>query len=246
MYYFNTDGVINIIKRGPDQINVTNSADRNGSDDPNINNNTSGAEVNEPSGFRRGKFAIRPTITFALQGYNHYNSIVVKPSGSMNSIDSRNMPTPGRTEDMALANARTRRRHYEDALDENHEGKVDEGGQKVSNVNKERDKNIFREDGEQLLMLMRGDVKFIPVQIDDEILFIEDSSSTGLQNSSAGAVSQFDEELQLALEVSKRDAENGGHENDDDTSSEFTRALKASMELHTSNMRAEDRLWRKQ
>jgi hypothetical protein len=237
MYYFKeSDDVINIIKRGPDQINVTNSADRNGSDDANFVNNTSGTARMSHRDSEEASSRLGQPLRLHYEGYNHYNSIVVKPSGSTNRICNRNVPTPGRTEDIALANARSRRRHYENTLDENREGKVDEGGQKVSNVNNERDKSNDREDGEQLLMLMRGDVKFIPVQIDDEILFIEDSSSTGLQNSSGGAVSKFDEELKLALEVSKMDAEKGGHEKD----GELTRALKASMELHTKNMLAED------
>ena len=149
---------------------------------------------------------------------------------------------------MALANARARRQQYEDTTDESNEGKTDEGGQKKGNNTSNQYKNGTHEDEERLLMLMRGAVKFVPVQIDDQILFIDADSTTTTTTTGGGGLNSstnFDDELQLALEVSKRDAEKEsvkmiGDNFDDD---ELSRAMKASLDLHrqTSSERNEEK-----
>ena len=111
------------------------------------------------------------TLRLHYEGSNHYNSIVSK-QGYRRS-DSSPTPEPGTLEDTALANARARRRHYESLSEDNHEGKTEEGGQKESGPkSRTGSSSDMQVEDERLLMLMRGGVKFLPVQIDDDILFI--------------------------------------------------------------------------
>ena len=65
----------------------------------------------------------------------------------------------------------------------------------------------------------------MPVQIDDDILFVDNPVP-----SNSRTMEDEERELQLALEVSKRNAE----EEDENLQDELTRALKASMDLHNN------------
>ena len=258
MYYFkDVDNTINIIKRGPDEINVTNS----GSSSSGSSSSSSGSTTTRSAGRGRMSHAdseeastgLGQTLRLHYEGYNHYNSIVKKPpsnnrSRSNNTNNNVVRTSPGKIEDLALANARARRQQYEDTTDESNEGKTDEGGQKKGNNTSNQYKNGTHEDEERLLMLMRGAVKFVPVQIDDQILFIDADSTTTTTTTGGGGLNSstnFDDELQLALEVSKRDAEKEsvkmiGDNFDDD---ELSRAMKASLDLHrqTSSERNEEK-----
>lgn len=225
LYYFKeTDGTVNIIKRGPDEISVTSGGRNDGRSSSRVGASQRNTARLSHLDSQEASIRLGETLRLHYEGSNHYNSIVSehghRRSGSSPTLE------PGKIEDTALANARARRRHYESLSKDNHEGKVDEGGQKGNDSNSATTSSSgIQVEEERLIMLMRGGVKFLPVQMDDDILFIDNPVP-----SNSRTMEDEERELQLALEVSKRNAE----QEDENVEDELSRALKASMDLHNN------------